>query len=67
MSVARTTEIVASSKKSFDDAIEAGIERATKTLDNVTGAWIQDQEIVVNGDKIKEYRVRMKVTFVLKA
>jgi flavin-binding protein dodecin len=67
MSVARTTEIVASSKKSFDDAIETGIERATKTLDNVTGAWIQDQEVVVDGDKIKAYRVRMKVTFVLKA
>lgn len=67
MSVARTTEIVASSKKSFDDAIEAGISRATKTLDNVTGAWIQDQEVVVDSDKIKEYRVRMKVTFVLKA
>ncbi|RMF96980.1 MAG: dodecin domain-containing protein [Gammaproteobacteria bacterium] len=66
MSIARTTEIIASSDKSFDDAVEAGIERATKTLDNVTGAWIQDQEVTIKNDKIKEYRVRMKVTFVLK-
>ena len=66
MSVARTTEIIASSKKGFDDAIETGIERATKTLDKVTGAWIQDQEVVIDDGKIKAYRVRMKVTFILK-
>lgn len=65
MSVARVTEITSSSKKSFDDAIEAGIARAVKTLDNVRGAWIQDQEIVVEDDKIVEYRVHMRVTFVL--
>ncbi len=66
MSIARTTEIIASSDKSFDAAVEAGIKRATKTLDNVTGAWIQDQEVAIKNDKITEYRVRMKVTFVLK-
>lgn len=66
MSVARTTEIVASSTKSFDDAVEAGIKRATKTLENVSGAWVQDQELVIKDEKIDEYRVRMKVTFVLK-
>ena len=67
MSVARTTEIVASSSKSFEDAFEAGIKRACKTLDNVTGAWIQDQDAEIKNGKIKEYRVRMKVTFVLKS
>lgn len=65
MSVARVTEITAASAKSFDDAIKVGIDRAIKTLQNVRGAWIQDQEIVVKGDKITEYRVHMKVTFVL--
>ncbi|UCG73666.1 MAG: dodecin domain-containing protein [Chromatiales bacterium] len=66
MSVARTTEIVAGSPDGFKAAMKAGIARATKTLDNVTGAWIQDQELVIDNGKIKEYRVRMKVTFVLK-
>ena len=66
MAVARTTEIVAGSGKSFKDAMENGIKRATKTLDKVTGAWIQDQELVVKDGKIDEFRVRMKVTFVLK-
>lgn len=66
MSVARTTEIVAGSPDGFKAAMKAGIARATKTLDNVTGAWIQDQELVIDDGKIKEYRVRMKVTFVLK-
>jgi flavin-binding protein dodecin len=65
MSVARTTEITSSSKKSFDDAIARGIKRATKTLDNVTGAWIKDQEVVIDGDKVGEYKVRMMVTFLL--
>jgi len=65
MSVARVTEITAASAKSFDDAIKVGIDRAIKTLQNVRGAWIQDQEVVVKGDKITEYRVHMKVTFVL--
>jgi flavin-binding protein dodecin len=66
MAVARVTEISSSSSKSFDDAVQTGIKRATKTLENVTGAWIQDQELVVKSGKIKEYRVKMKVTFVLK-
>ena len=66
MSVAKVSEITASSTKSFEDAIQKGISRATKTLDKVQGAWIQDQEVVVEGGKITEYKVRMKVTFVLK-
>ena len=65
MTIARVTEITASSTKGFSDAIEQGIKRASKTLDNVKGAWIQDQEVVADGGTIKEYRVHMKVTFVL--
>ena len=65
MSVARITEISASSAKSFEDAIKVGIKRAGKTLDNIQGAWVQDQKVVVSGDKITEYRVNMKVSFVL--
>ncbi len=66
MSVAKVTEIIASSNKSFDDAIENGIERASKTLKNVTGAWVESQKVVVNDGKVTEYRVAMKVTFILK-
>lgn len=65
MSVARVTEIIASSKKSFDDAVENGVDRACKTLKNVQGAWVQDQNVVISDGKIKEYRVSLKVTFVL--
>ncbi|CAN7358832.1 dodecin family protein [Aminobacter aminovorans] len=65
MSVARVTEITSSSTKSFKDAIEEGISRASKTLKNVEGAWIQDQKVVVEDGKIVAYRVNMKVTFIL--
>jgi flavin-binding protein dodecin len=65
MSVARVTEITSSSKKSFEDALEQGIARAVKTLKNVEGAWVQDQKVTVRDGKIEEYRVNMKVTFVL--
>lgn len=65
MSVARVTEITAASKKSFEDAVNTGIARANKTLKNVEGAWIQDQKVVVKNGKISEYRVNMKVTFIL--
>ena len=66
MTVARVTEIKSSSPKSFDDAIKEGVARANKTLQNVRGAWIENQELVidVNG-KITEYRVEMKITFIL--
>ena len=66
MSVARVTEITASSKKGFDEAIRLGIARANKTLENVKGAWIKCQKVVVLKGKVAEYRVIMKVTFVLK-
>jgi hypothetical protein len=65
MSVARVTEITSSSKKSFEDALEKGIARAVKTLKNVEGAWVQDQKVTLKNGKIEEYRVNMKVTFVL--
>lgn len=65
MSVARVTEIIASSSKSFEDALEKGIKRASETLKNVEGAWVKDQKVVVSDGKIKEYRVVMKVTFIL--
>ena len=65
MSVARVTEITASSSKSFEDAIKAGIARAEQTLHNLRGAWIQEQKVVITDGKISEYRVNMKVTFVL--
>ena len=66
-SVARVTEVISSSSKSFEDAVENGIKRANKTLKGVQGAWIQSQKIECDSDgNIKEYRVIMKVTFVLK-
>lgn len=65
MSVAKISEISASSEKSFEDAVMKGITRANKTLKNVTGAWIQDQKVDVIKGKIVAYRVNMKVTFIL--
>ena len=66
MAVARVTEITAASNKSFDDAIRTGISRASKTLEQIQGAWIKEQKVVCDGENITEYRVTMKVTFVLK-
>jgi dodecin len=66
MAVAKVTEIIASSPKSFDDAVQKGIARAEKTLKGIRGAWIADQKIEVEKGKITEYRVTMRVTFVLK-
>lgn len=66
MSVARVTEIKSSSPKSFDDAIREGIARTTKTIKNVKAAWIENQEVIIDEEgNIAEYRVEMKVTFVL--
>lgn len=65
MSVARITEISASSTKSFEDALNQGVERACATLKNVEGAWVQSQKVIVENGKIVEYRVNMKVTFIL--
>ena len=65
MSVAKITEIQSSSTKSFEDAIKSGITRANKTLKNVSGAWIKSQQVVIDNGEVTEYRVLMKVTFVL--
>ncbi len=65
MSVARVTEIISGSPKSFKDAVDAGIERANQTLKNVESVWIQDQSIALDKGKIREYRVNLKVTFIL--
>ena len=65
MSVARITEISATSEKSFEDAVQQGIQRATTTLRNIKSAWIKEQEVQVEGDRIAVYKVIMKVTFVL--
>ena len=66
MSIAKVTEITSTSEKSFDDAIKTGIKRASKTLDNISAAWVKDQQVIVKGGKISKYRVCLKVTFVLK-
>ena len=66
MSIAKVTEIIASSEKGFDDAVTKGIKRANKTLKNIKSAWVKDQKVTVNDGNITEYRVVMKVTFVLK-
>lgn len=65
MSVAKITEITATSTKGFEDAIEAGIARASKTLENVEGAWVEYMKVDVKGGKVSQYRVGLKVTFVL--
>jgi len=66
MSVVRNTEISASSEKGFEDAVNKGIKRFSKTIDKVEGAWIKEQKVVVTDGKVSEYRVTMKVSFVLK-
>ena len=65
MSVARITEISSTSEKSFEDAIQQGVQRATATLRNVRSAWIKEQEVKVEGNRIVAYQVIMKITFVL--
>ncbi len=65
MSVARVVEISSTSSKSFEDAMQQGIARATKTLRNVKSAWIKEQEVRIDGDRVADYKVNMLVTFVL--
>ncbi|MGZ9114127.1 MAG: dodecin family protein [Brevundimonas sp.] len=65
MSIAKVTEVTASSAVSFEDALKQGVARANKTLNNVEGAWIQEQKVIVRNGEIAEYRVNMKVTFIL--
>lgn len=65
MSVARITEISASSKKSFEHAVQKGVKRASKTLRNVTAAWVQDQQVTCKDGEVTSYQVKLKVTFIL--
>lgn len=65
MSVAKVIEVTAASSAGFDDAVRKGIARASETVHNVEGAWIKEQKVVVKEGKIVEYRVDMKVTFLL--
>ncbi len=65
MSVARVSEISSTSDKSFEDAMQQGISRANKTLRNVKGAWIKEQQLDIEGGKVTRYRVNMLITFIL--
>jgi flavin-binding protein dodecin len=65
MSIARVVEITSTSKMSFEDAIQRGVDRASKTLRHIKSAWIKEQEVQIEGNKIAEFKVILKVTFVL--
>ncbi|HEV7646236.1 MAG TPA: dodecin family protein [Pyrinomonadaceae bacterium] len=65
MSVAKVVEVIASSEKGFDDAVTVGVERAAQTLENIKSAWVKDQKVKVVNGKISEYRVTLKIAFVL--
>lgn len=67
MSVAKVVEIISASKTSFDDAVKQGLAKAAETVSGISGAWVKDQKVVCTNGKIVEYRVVMKVTFVLSA
>ncbi len=66
MSVAKISEITASSSKSFEDAVRNGVSKMSKTVDNIEGAWVKEQKVVVENGEVTAYRVTMKVTFVVK-
>lgn len=65
MSIARITEISSTSGKSFEDAIQSGVARATKTLRNVRSAWVKEQQIRIDNGQIVEYQVNLMITFIL--
>ena len=65
MSIAKVTEIIASSRKDIEDAIRQGVARASKTLDNITSVWVSDIKCKVDGGTIVEWRCTLKITFVL--
>ena len=65
MTIAKVSEITATSTKSFEDAIERGVKRAGKTLKNLASAWVADQEVMIENNKVTGYRVRLRVTFIL--
>ena len=65
MPIAKVSEITATSTKSFEDAIDRGVKRAGKTLKNLASAWVADQEVTIENNKLTGYRVRLRVTFIL--
>ena len=65
MSVVKVTEITSSSTESFQDAIEKGIARASRTIRNISGAWVNEEKVMVEGGRVTEWRVNMKVSFLL--
>jgi dodecin len=67
MAVAKVIEIIAGSKSGFDDAVKQGLARANETIGSITGAWVKDQSVVCTDGKATEFRVTMKVTFLLNA
>ncbi len=66
MSVAKNTEITAGSSKSFEDAVQKGISKMSETVDNIEGAWVKEQKVVVKDGQVDEFRVTMMVTFIVK-
>ena len=66
MSVAKTSEISASSSKSFEEAIRKGVNKMSETVKNIEGAWVKEQKVVVKDGNVTSYRVTMKVTFIVK-
>ena len=66
MSVAKTSEITASSSKSFEEAVRKGIRKMGETVDNIEGAWVKEQKVIVKDGEVSAYRVTMKITFVVK-
>ncbi len=66
MSVAKISEITASSSKSFEDAVRKGIRKMSETVDNIEGAWVKEQKVVVKDGDVATYRVTLKVTFIVK-
>ncbi len=67
MSVAKIIEIISSSKTSFDDAVRKGVARAAETVNGIEAAWVKDQNVVVENGKVVEFRVALKITFLLKS
>ena len=65
MAIAKVVEVTSSSQKSFEDAIQTGISKVTETVKNVQGAWINEQKVIIQENKITEYRVNLKISFLV--
>jgi flavin-binding protein dodecin len=65
MAIAKIVELSSSSTESFQDAVESGVKRASKTIKNIQGAWVNEQKVVVSDGEVTEYRVNLRVTFLV--